>query len=364
MVIGCMNNESFVIHGGSKAVRPKAVIESHIPYIPEELAQYFDIVRLAPDEITADAVSNADALIVRTRTRCDKALLDNSKCRFVATATIGTDHLDLPWLAARNIEVASAPGCNAPAVAQYVLASLLSLFPEGLGGKTLGVVGAGNVGSIIIRWAQQLGMQVLVNDPPRQAMEQSEDYVSLDTIIEDADIITFHTPHTVEGPFATHHLADRKFFASLQRKPVIVNSARGPITETAALIEALDNGLVSAAVIDCWEGEPTISRRLLQRAAVATPHIAGYSLNGKIRATMATVNAMCRHFDIPYRMKSDIPSGAVETVTPQAILQSYNPMNDSTELKNCLELSQEEAVNRFELLRNKYPLRAEVVSSI
>lgn len=348
-------------------MKPIVAIESHIPEIPERLDEFFDVRRVAPEAIDASAVADADALIVRTRTRCDASLLEGSRVSFVATATIGTDHLDLPYLASRSIEAVSAPGCNAPAVAQYVYASLTRLFPEGLEGKTIGVVGVGHVGSIVARWGAQLSMRVLMCDPPRALVEGADKFVDLSTIASEADIVTFHVPHTTTGPHATHHLADGGFFASLGRRPIIINSARGPIVDTAALVDAYDNRQVGRLVIDCWEGEPSISRRLLDRATIATPHIAGYSLNGKLRATATVVNALCRHFGVDYRFEPTerdgrgdvlagrpIPAGAAERVSAEAIMESYDPMVDTERLRNNPDA--------FERLRNTYQLRPEVIS--
>ncbi|MDE6316990.1 MAG: 4-phosphoerythronate dehydrogenase [Muribaculaceae bacterium] len=338
--------------------KPRLIIESHVPCVPDALGEYFDIERLAPEDITPVAVAGADAMIVRTRTRCDAALLSGSSVRFIATATIGTDHIDRQWCESHGVTVVSAPGCNAPAVAQYVLASLLSLFPEGLEGKTLGVVGVGHVGSIVADWARQLGMKVLTNDPPRAVREADFDNTPLQDLISEADIITFHVPHTVAGAYPTHHIADASMFSRMRDGAVVVNSARGPIVETEALIAALESGKISHAVIDCWEGEPEISQRLLELATVATPHIAGYSLNGKIRATMMVVNALCEFFGVGYRMTSDIPAGAVACVSAEAVRRSYNPLTDTGLLREGVGKSDFAA--HFERLRNKYALRPEV----
>lgn len=313
---------------------PKLIIESHVPYVPDELARYFEIRRLDPEEFTPEAVADADAMIIRTRTRCNAALLADSKARFIATATIGTDHIDLPWCANRGITVASAPGCNAPAVAQYVMASLLTIFPDGLRGKTIGVVGVGHVGSIVVDWAEQLGMRVLKCDPLRAAREPQFDSHSLDEILPLADIVTFHVPHTLTDPHATHHLADARFFSMLRPGAVFINSARGPIVNTPDLISAIESGKIAHAVIDCWEGEPNVSQRLLQLATIATPHIAGYSLNGKIRATSMAVNALCEAFGVDYRMTPSIPSGAARHITAATIVASYDPRIDTARLKN------------------------------
>lgn len=337
-------------------MKKKVIIESHIPEVPQWLSEEFEVVRLDPELITPGSVAGADALVVRTRTKCDASLLEGSGVEFVATATIGTDHIDLGYCRSHGIEVASAPGCNAPAVAQYVLASLLRVFPGGLRGLTVGVVGVGHVGSIVAEWSRQLGMAVLECDPPRAEAEGRGTFVPIDEIARRADIVTFHVPHTRTGAFATHHLADGQFFKRVARHPVIVNSARGPVVDNAALVRAIDMGDVSAAVIDCWEGEPQISPELLARAVVATPHIAGYSLNGKIRATAMSVNALCRHFGIDRRMETDVPAGAAMSVTAESITASYDPMADTKALKTD--------PSAFEMLRNNYCLRPEVPEAI
>lgn len=339
-------------------MKPKLIIESHVPCIPEELGRYFDINRLAPAEFSPATVADADAMIIRTRTRCDASLLAGSNVKFIATATIGTDHIDLPWCAANGITVESAPGCNAPGVAQYVFASLFRLFPEGLEGKTLGVVGVGHVGSIVADWGTQLGMRVLTCDPPRAALEPDFRHTPLEELLPQADIVTLHVPHTRDGLHATHHMADSRMFGRMRPGSVIINSARGPIVKTDDLIHALENGIVGRAVIDCWEGEPAISQRLLELASIATPHIAGYTLNGKIRATTMAVNALCTYFDVNYRLRPDIPAGAAATVSPAAITASYDPTADTATLRKAAGTP--EFAAHFESLRNNYALRPEV----
>lgn len=339
-------------------MKPKLIIESHVPCIPEELGRYFDIHRLAPAGFSQAAVADADAMIIRTRTRCDASLLDGSAVKFIATATIGTDHIDLPWCAAKGITVKSAPGCNAPGVAQYVFASLLRLFPEGLTGKTIGVVGVGHVGTIVADWGQQLGMRVLTCDPPRALCEPDFYHTPIDKLLPQSDIVTLHVPHTRDGLHATHHMADSHMFGSMRTGAVIINSARGSIVKTDDLIHAIENGIVGRAVIDCWEGEPAISQRLLQLASIATPHIAGYTLNGKIRATAMAVNALCTHFRVDYRMRPDIPAGAAATVSAPAIAASYNPKTDTDTLLKAAGTP--EFAAHFEQLRNNYALRPEV----
>ena len=334
----------------------RLVIENKIPFIKGLLDDICDVKYLDPEDITADAMRHADALITRTRTRCNKSLLQYSPCRFIATATIGTDHIDLDYCRNNGITVANAPGCNAPAVAQYTLASIahwLDLNHRPISTVTIGIVGVGNVGSIVNRWARQLGMKVMLCDPPRAEKEGNTSFVSLDEIARHCDIITFHTPHTTSGTYATHHMCDSRFLNLTQHKPLIINCARGPIVDTQALISALDAKIVSDAVIDCWEGEPNISIQLLDRALIATPHIAGYSREGKIRATEMVLSAFTQHFTLSeVHTAETVAPGAAETVTLDSITASYNPLNDTAALKA--------APHTFESLRNNYNYRNEV----
>lgn len=335
--------------------RLKFAVERNIPFIAGLLEPYADVIYLPADGFTPDAVKDADAIIVRTRTRCDAALLSRSRCRLVATATIGTDHIDTGWCASRGIAVVNAPGCNAPAVAQYVFASIMQLSNRPLSQYTIGIVGVGHVGSIVKRWAESLDMRVLACDPPRMRAEGGE-WASLEQIAAEADIITFHTPLSHDGDDATWHLAGREFFDSLRRNPIIINSARGPVVDTAALIDAIDSGRVCAAAIDCWEDEPAISGELLRRAAIATPHIAGYSHDGKVRATQMTLDAISAFFSLPRITAAAAAAGPVaRTVTPMAIARSYNPLADTLALKN--------APGDFEALRNNYRYRSEIAES-
>lgn len=333
----------------------KIIIEKNIPFIQGLLDAVADVRYLPAEDITASAMRDADALITRTRTRCDATLLDGSRCRFIATATIGTDHIDLDYCRSHGITVANAPGCNAPAVAQYVFASIARFMElHGITGRpTIGIIGVGHVGSIVARWAEQTGMHVLACDPPRADNEGSKDFVDMETIARESDIITFHTPLTRDGKYPTWHLCDLSFLNLTGRTPLIINCARGAITDTAALIEALDNGKVKDAVIDCWENEPAISSGLLRRALIATPHIAGYSREGKIRATSMALQAICRHFNLPETdVPEKVPAGASAHVSLEKIAASYDPARDTAALRN--------APDTFELLRNNYRLRNEV----
>jgi len=329
----------------------KIIIEQNVPFMGV-LKPYAQVEFLPAELITPAAVADADALVVRTRTRCDAALLEGSRVKFVGTATIGLDHIDTAWCADRGITVVNAPGCNAPAVAQYVFSSLIRLVNRQLRQHTIGIVGVGHVGSIVERWARALEMKVMLCDPPRQRAEGGDTWSTLDEIAARADIITFHTPLTRTGSDATLHMADARFFSKLRRGPIIINAARGPVVDTEAWIDAIDAGFTGPAVVDCWENEPCISLDMLERAAIGTPHIAGYSLQGKIRASQAVLTALCRTFGLPdLRVAEPAPAPTARAITPLSAYRSYDPTADSAALRRC--------PGNFEMLRNTYNLRNE-----
>ncbi|MBD5360601.1 MAG: 4-phosphoerythronate dehydrogenase [Bacteroides sp.] len=314
----------------------RIIIESHIPFIKgiAEAAGH-RVEYLEPDEFTPERVKDADALIVRTRTKCDAKLLDGSKVKQIATATIGTDHIDLEYCRRNGIMVHNAPGCNAPAVAQYVLSAIARLKPQC---KCLGIVGVGHVGSIVERWARANGLNVMLCDPPRAAAESPEKFVSLDEIARQCDVITFHVPLDQ----TTRHMINDRLLNSATPDALIINASRGPVADTQALLRC-----PQTLAIDCWEGEPEINLDLLRKAEIATPHIAGYSLEGKQRAT-----AMAIHSILP-DVNLTIPPIADEPSLSQ-IAKSYNPFDDTKELK--------ENPSSFELLRNNYDYRPEPIS--
>lgn len=331
------------------------VIDSHIPFIKGVLEPFGRVRYLAPAQIDAAAVRDADALLVRTRTRCDERLLGSApRCRFVGTATIGLDHIDREYCAGRGIAVTNAPGCNAPAVAQYVYSAIGHLINRPVGQYTLGIVGVGHVGSIVKEWAEGLGMRVLCCDPPRQRAGDAGEWVTLEDIAAHSDIVTMHTPLTRTGQDATFHLAGREFFRSLRRCPIFINAARGPVTDTAALLEAIDTRQVFQTVIDTWEGEPCISPELLERATIATPHIAGYSLDGKVRATRMVLDKLSETLGLPHL---DMPGVRQPVAVPGRIrlrqaVDSYNIMADDRQLRR--------SPATFEAQRDNYPLRDEI----
>lgn len=337
----------------------KVIVDSHIPNIQGLIEPYAEVLYLEPGDITRTAVKDADALIVRTRTRCNADLLDGSRVRFIGSATIGTDHIDLDYCASRGITVRNAPGCNAPAVAQWVFCAIQAWMqargvatPEGL---TLGVVGVGHIGSIVARWGRALGFTVLLNDPPREMAERTEKtgmasetvFVPLEELQRRCDIITFHTPITRDGQWPTWHLCDQTFLDGLSRCRLILDAARGPIADNAALLRW--HGDVG---LDCWENEPDISHELLEKAIVATPHIAGYSREGKQRGTAMMLTALNDFYgwDIPIPTIASPATGAAQ-VTLAGVAASYDILADTAALKADPA--------GFESLRNHYPHRPE-----
>lgn len=337
----------------------KIIIDDKIPYIKEAAEKIAEEVIYAPGkDFTRKLVQDADALIIRTRTHCNRELLEGSKVKFIATATIGFDHIDTEYCKQAGIEWANAPGCNSASVAQYIQSSLLiwkSLRNKKPDELTIGIIGVGNVGSKVAKVAQDFGMRVLLNDLPREEKEGNIAFTSLEKIAEECDIITFHVPLYKEGKYKTFHLADEDFFQSLKRKPVIINTSRGEVIQTDALLKALNSRMISDAIIDVWEHEPEINRDLLEKAFIGTPHIAGYSADGKANATRMSLDAICKFFQIKGDYEINAPAPASPIIHAknheEAVLQMYNPTEDSNRLKNQPEL--------FETLRGDYPLRRE-----
>ena len=341
------------------SIKMKVIVDNKIPYIREAIEQLADqVVYLPGSKITAAEVKDADALIIRTRTRCDQQLLEGSQVRFIATATIGYDHIDANYCREAGIAWSNAPGCNAASVAQYVQSCLLLLEREKgmkLEGRTLGIVGVGHVGRLVAEVARRWGMRVLLNDPPRAAAEGGNDFCSLQQLTEESDVITFHVPLQRTGSYPTFHLAHTDFFHSLQRKPVVINTSRGEVVDTQAIKEALSKRIISDAILDVWENEPSIDLDLIHHIYIGTPHIAGYSADGKANATRQALDALCRHFQLEghYPIPPPPPTQPlIQAATlPDALLQIYNPHTDSQALKEHPEL--------FEQLRGNYPLRRE-----
>ena len=348
-------------------MKPRIIIDANIPYIRGTFDKVAEIEYLTAKEITPQKVKSADALIIRTRTLCNADLLDSSNVKFIATATIGTDHIDTDYCNAHNIAWTNAPGCNAESVAQWV-GSVLAVWSNkhncSLSGKTIGIVGHGHVGKRVERLARLLGMNVLLNDPPL-ALENPDQYVDLQTIAHQCDVITFHTPLTRTGQFATYHLADEDFFRILQEnKPthtpsLIINAARGGIIDEKVLQNSLltpHSSLLTDIAIDCWYGEPETNPELREKALIATPHIAGYSADGKHNASQQVIEAVANFFNIQPETIEGLPPKLTTTATDdtlkEQLLHNYNILTDSDALKS--------EPHKFEHFRSNYPIRREL----
>lgn len=339
-------------------MKHRLVIDNAIPFLDNRLENDFICETLSPSEITPEKVRQADGLLVRTRTRCDAALLDGSSVRFVATGTIGLDHFDIPYLDSKGIRWQNAPGCNAPAVAQYVWRALFEFgFRPGL---TLGIVGRGNVGTIVAEWGRRLGAHVIVSDPPRAAKGMTdEDYLPLDELMRRADAVTFHTPlirkkgESIENSFPTWHLADADMLELLHDGAILVNAARGGVVDESALRTLKEQKGLKVA-LDTWEGEPKINPDSLAMADIATFHIAGYSRQGKERATHAILTGLENHFGVSLR-KDDLtgPYAPPERLDVDTIRASYDIMADDALFRS--------RPADFENLRDFYHLREEVM---
>ena len=327
----------------------KIVIDSAIPFIKGVLEPFAEVVYVAGDSFTPQIVADADGLIVRTRTHCNRELLEGSKVEFIATATIGFDHIDMEYCNSHGIKVTTAAGCNARGVLQWVAAVLVALSKrEGFEPheRTFGIVGVGNVGKLVKHYAESWGFKVLCCDPPRQEREQL-DFLQLEQLLPQVDILTLHTPLDS----TTRGMIDSKMLSLLHDDAVVINASRGEVVCSSALLE---RNITCA--LDVWENEPNIDVQLLERAFVTTPHIAGYSLQGKANATAMSVGALADHFQLP--LKCWYPSQCSPTI-PMEIdwqelcqtIDSYcNLENESAPLKNG---------GNFESLRNSYHYREE-----
>ena len=344
-------------------MKPKLIIDDAIPFLDGRLEPHFDCRYMPGEDIKRQDLRDADGLLVRTRTKCNAELLEGTSVKFVATGTIGIDHIDTGWCDANGITWLNAPGCNAPAVAQYVFRALLELgmpldcldLPEERR-PVLGVVGKGHVGGLVTDWGRRLGLNVIVSDPPRAARGlDDENYLPLSDLMARADAVTFHTPMIKEDTAdmkSTLHLADDRHLRMLRDGAILINAARGGIVDEAALLEIAPVRNLRLA-IDTWEGEPDINTETMKAARIATFHIAGYSRQGKERATRAILSGLEEHFGVTLHI-SDLsaPYTPSEHLSESALRDSYDIMTDDYMMRHHYEES--------EHMRNSYPLREEV----
>jgi erythronate-4-phosphate dehydrogenase len=364
----------------------KIICSSSVAYAREAFETLGDVVVLRDRGMTAADVRDAEVLIVRSTTKITPELLDGSRIRFVGTATIGTDHMNLPYLERRGIRWCYAPGCNANSVSEYVTSALLSLAVRHrfcLAGKTIGVGGGGNVGSKVVLKARALGLRVLQNDPPRQRIEQPEGpsaagpFHSLAQVLAESDIVTLHVPLTYDGPDQTYHLADERFFRNMKRGGIFLNAARGPVVQTESLLGALADGAVGHAVLDTWEPEPAYPGELLNRVDLGTPHIAGYSFEGKVQGTYMIYAEACRFLGCAplwspgpvleslggAELRFTPKSGSGEQALWDIAKQVYNIESDDLNMRQGNAADAEARASHFDALRREYPIRREFPSA-
>jgi len=349
--------------------------DENIQLVDEFFAGFGEIRRMPGRSINRAALANVDVLLVRSVTRVDREMLEGSAVRFVGTCTIGTDHLDLDYFEQAGIEWASAPGCNARGVVDYVLGSLLALAEvrgEALARRRFGVVGAGEVGGRLVKVLRGLGWDVRVCDPPRQVREVG-DFVSLDEILADCDVVSLHTPLTLAGDWPTFHLFDQARLSRLRPGTWLINASRGAVVDNAALRDLLLQRPDLEAVLDVWEGEPQVDVVLAGLCRIATPHIAGYSLDGKLRGTAQIYTALCAALGVEptVDLAQLMPGPALtelafaSSAEPAEMLATlcravYDPRRDDADFRRSLLGDEAQRRARFDLLRKQYPPRREI----
>jgi erythronate-4-phosphate dehydrogenase len=349
----------------------KIIADDKIPFLKGALESYADLVYLPGNLITRDILTDADAMLIRTRTKCTANLLEGTGIRFVGTATIGFDHIDTQYCIKNCITWTNAPGCNSSSVQQYIAAALLKISSENdfeLKDMTLGIVGVGNVGSKVEKFARTMGMNVLLNDPPRARIEDKKNFQSLNTVLSESDFVTVHVPLTVKGEDITFHLLNEESFRKMKNGSWFLNSSRGEVTDTSDLKKALISGKLAGAVIDVWENEPDIDLNLMHKALIATPHIAGYSTDGKANGTAMVVNSLSKYFNLPLErwyplnlpppaspyISIDCSNRSDEEIIREAVKHTYNIDEDNARLRLF--------PSDFEKIREVYPHRREFTS--
>jgi len=349
----------------------KIIIDENIAFAEEAFSALGNVKLLDGRNLKNKDVNDTDALIVRSVTDVDEDLLRNSNIKFVGTATIGTDHIDLDYLLNNNIEFSDAKGCNADSVAEYVFTALFNIASQqniSLKGKTIGVVGVGNIGSRVVRIAEVLGLKILKNDPPLERRGTGKNYVSLDDVLK-ADIITLHVPMIYEGADLTFHLLNQNNLKYIKEGTIIINTSRGAVIDNSSLFEEA-NRKDLYLILDVWENEPSINTDLLLKTELATPHIAGYSIEGKVNGTKMIYDALCRYLKVQPTWKpklpriefnkQELPKSSNEEKRFYNLLSSiYNIENDDEQLRKILNYKPGERAAYFDMLRKKYPLRRE-----
>jgi erythronate-4-phosphate dehydrogenase len=346
--------------------------DENIPFVQKAFAHLGEVRTVAGRQLSRADLNEAEILLVRSVTLVNDKLLANSAVRFVGTATIGLDHIDLDYLRQQNIGFASAQGSNATAVAEYVISALLIIAQRQgfrLTDKTVGIIGCGNVGSRLFNKLTALGTNCIIHDPPLQEKTGNPNYVDLDTVLS-ADIITLHLPLEKGGRYPTYHLVNTEFLAKLRENVILINTSRGAVIDETVFLERLTTRPAMTIILDVWQNEPHINLSLLQRAALGTPHIAGYSLEGKVRGTEMLYTAVCDYFQCApsWQAQTALPTPPLtrlsfsktvddEVAIHTAVMASYDVRRDETALRRINHAAHPNAY--FDNLRKNYPVRRE-----
>lgn len=349
----------------------KLIVDENITLAGDAFKQFGNVTLLPGRKINNAVLHNTDILIVRSITNVNEALLKNTPVKFVGTATIGTDHIDLDYLKKNDMAFADAKGCNAFSVAEYVIASLLNLslkFDFSLKEKSIGIVGIGNVGSIVARIAEALGMKVLLNDPPLQRNGDTRKFVDLNEILS-ADIITLHVPLNLKGIDKTYHLIDKEKLGRVKHEAIIINTARGAVVNNKDLLDVISKKNIKV-ILDVWENEPSVNIELLNEVVIGTPHIAGYSVEGKVNGTKIIYDLLCKFLGMNavFSFNLETPQNSrkkfnnlkkVEVGLNELISGIYSIQEDDKRMREMLNMNIEERIKSFDLQRKNYPLRRE-----
>lgn len=349
----------------------KLVVDENIAFAREAFSQFGETVLLAGRDITKEVLKDTDILIVRSVTNVDEKLLDETAVKFVGTATIGTDHIDLNYLKSRNITFADAKGCNAFAVAEYFLAALMKVCSEekiSLQDKSIGIIGVGNVGSKVAKFSELLGLKVLKNDPPLERKNPQEKFYSLDEALQ-CDIVTLHVPLTFEGSDKTFHLLNEDNLKKIKDGAILINTSRGAVIDNASLRKIILKKNLHL-VFDVWENEPDVDLSLLERVKIGTPHIAGYSMEGKVNGTIMIFNALNSFLGTDYQFDFSLPEVDNNVLSynqnyleaeefSNLLMKIYDVEKDSLQMKKMLYFSREDQIKYFDTLRKYYRLRRE-----
>lgn len=347
------------------------VADENLAYPFELFSQFGDVQLINGRKITNSVLKNADALIIRSVTEVNESILTGTNIKFVGTATIGTDHIDTEYLTSKGISFASAPGCNSYAVAEYVIAALLDTAVKNnfsLENKTIGVVGIGNVGSKVVRYCEALGMKVLKNDPPLFRRGKLKDAIQLNDILE-SDIISLHVPLTIEGEDKTYHLIDKDKLKLLKDNTVLINTSRGAVVDNNALAEIIEQKNLKV-ILDVWENEPVINNSLVNLVQIGTPHIAGYTLEGKVNGSIMVYEALAEFLGKENTNRINLPGVhhdpieydflmSKEVALNSIIKNIYNIARDHHNFLRINSLMDNGQGKYFDMLRKEYPLRRE-----